>query len=100
MMTFTIAEALDALAKATGPLEEGVPPNTYPMWQVAEALGCGKEAIHRYMREWLAAGDVQVVTYRKRGLDGRLMTLKGFQFKAPVKAVAKRKKRQGNNLRV
>lgn len=91
MTHLTIAEALDAIAKASGPREEGVPPHTYPMWQVASALGIGKEAIHNQMRAWLATGDVQVVTYRKRGLDGRLMTLKGFQFRQPV-GKAKRKR--------
>lgn len=94
MTSLTVAEALEALAAASGEREEGVPPNTYPMHQIAQRLGMGKDAIHTQMKAWLESGDVRVVQYRKRGLDGRLLCLRGFQFQVPVKAVAKRKRKR------
>lgn len=89
MTEMTVAEALAALEAATQ-MQEGVPPRTFTLTQIANSLGAGKERTHNMIRDWLAAGHMSVVTYKKRALDGRLATVRGFQFAEPPKGKRKR----------
>ena len=81
--TLTIAEVLDALAKAQerGPVEgEDVPPNTFTGPQIRDAMQWGNPLFTRQMRKWLDDGTCRVVPVRRYAIDGRLLNTRGYQF--------------------
>ena len=81
--TLTIAEVLDALAKAreVGPVDgEDIPPNAFSGPEIRAALHLGAQNFQKQMRAWLADGTCRVVPIRKYAIDGRLLNLRGYQF--------------------
>lgn len=82
MSSLTIAEVLDALAQAAGPQER--PPHTYSGTEIMDGLRWGYPRFAKQMRAWLADGTASVVTYQKAALNGRMATVRGYRFTAPV----------------
>jgi hypothetical protein len=87
--TLSVAEVLEALANAAAVGER--PAHAYSGTDIMQTLRWGHTRFAKQMRVWLAEGTCKVVTYRKDGLDGRVATVKGYQFAEPVAAKRKRK---------
>lgn len=80
MTTLTVAEVLEALALAADIGER--PPHTYSGTEIMHGMRWGHPRFAKQMRQWLSDGTCSLVTYRKEGLDGRIATVKGYQFNA------------------
>jgi len=88
MTTLSVAEVLQALAEAATIGER--PAHAYSGSEIMHTMRWGHPRFARQMRAWLKDGTCKLVTYRKEGLDGRLATVKGYQFAQPVAAKRRR----------
>jgi hypothetical protein len=84
MMTLTVAEILQALEQASHLGER--PVNTYSGHDIMSGLRWGHPKFIQHMRQWLSDGTCTLVTYHKEGIDGRRVTVKGYQFAVPPDA--------------
>jgi len=78
MITLSVAEVLQALADASDVGER--PDHTYSGTEILQGLRWGHPRFVKHMRAWLSDGTCRLVTYHKQGLDGRRVTVKGYQF--------------------
>ena len=80
-MTITVAEILDALAKAAVANDPDVPPYTYTGTELRAAMEWSGPTFSRTIGGMIAAGDVTLCKIRRRAIDGRLATITAYQFR-------------------
>lgn len=80
-MNITVAEILAELAKAHE-VSTDIPPNTFSSEEIRGALGLSKERFPKVMRPLMEAGNVVTVRVRKQAIDGRMMSVPYYQFRA------------------
>ena len=80
MTTLTIAEVLEALRQSVPEPDEDIPPNTYSGTEIRDAMAVGHVKFHAAMQAWIKTGRVEVVSVRRRALDGRLARTRAYRF--------------------
>lgn len=80
MTTLTIAEVLEALHQSVPEEGEEIPPHTYSGQEIREAMAVGHSKFHAAMQAWIKAGRVEIVSVRRRALDGRLARTRAYRF--------------------